>query len=242
MHQTLQRSGEVIHRNQSRSTRIPAPVAFQLFKVIEGTFLSGTANVTYTCIISSRHRLKALFFNLRPFQNLNFGLHEIQSRLLLAIRILVDAHRRIAFKIDQCPVALRISIFSVLRTAFDSPLQGHIPDLPLSQPHRDIPHRPIRREAGHPEPTSLPVILWPVSDTHSVRDARHLACLDEFRVGAEAADEGHARDLRRARGGEGAGERRRGGGAEGVAGGGEEERHLEGWQGVFEGWLGGWEE
>ena len=93
-------------------------------------------------------------------------------------------------------------------------------DLPLSQPHRDVLNGPVRRETRDAEPTRLPVVLRSVPDTDGVGDPRHFARLDEFRVGTQAANECHARDLRRAGGGECAGEGRRGSGAEGATGGG----------------------
>ena len=39
---------------------------------------------------------------LGSLQHLDLGLHQVQTRLFLAIRIFVDVHGRIAFEVDQC--------------------------------------------------------------------------------------------------------------------------------------------
>jgi len=140
----------------------------------------------------------------RPLQHFNLRLYETQRRLFLAICTIVSAHCRIALKVNQCPTITRhtSALCKALSQPEDQPgLQRsmRIRNVPLPQPHHIIPLRTaFSREICNSEPARLSVVFWAVASADCVLDeAGAVRRLLDLRVGAEAPNQRHARELGR---------------------------------------------
>ena len=105
---------------------------------------------------------------------------------------------------------------SVLTNELASPpyaFLSHNADSPLAQSHDVVSRRTLRRKACDTKPAGLSVVSGTEARAHDVFDnAAAVRCLRDFRIGPNAANEGHARKLRGTSAGECAIQRWRRGG------------------------------